>query len=232
MATPLTTIDAVRKSCLVIMLKSPPRSKRRLAAEIGDLATTAAEHLADCALEDAAEWPGPVCLAAAAPGDRDWAAAKTGPRQLLVLQAGNNLGERINHVNRSLSARGHARQIFIGTDCPELDADYLRTAAAVLGRHDVVLGPALDGGVVLMGANRPWPDLAALPWSTPALGQRLRALCEAQGWSVAELPPRADVDCADALLAAMPPLARDPRAARRALHRWLVTSAATLRSQR
>jgi len=66
------TLDAA--ACLVVFLKAPARSKRRLATEIGAAATDAAEHLLACALEDAAAWRGPVVLAPAADADADWLA--------------------------------------------------------------------------------------------------------------------------------------------------------------
>jgi uncharacterized protein len=209
--------------CLVIMLKSPARSKRRLAAEIGPQAATAAAHLAACALEDAADWNGPVCLAVAERCDRAWAGAHIRPGHWLLTQCGGNLGARINDVNRQLIDRGVTAQVFIGTDCPELDTAYLREAAGALGDHDAVLGPATDGGVVLMAARKEWPPLAALPWSTPALCESLAGLLAGHGWSIARLAVRSDVDELDALLALRQPLARDPRDARRALSRWLAT---------
>jgi uncharacterized protein len=218
--------------CLVIMLKSPARSKRRLAAEIGADAATAAEHLAACAFEDAAGWNGPVCLAVADRRDLAWARSHVRPGQLLLTQSGGNLGARINDVNRQLLDRGFTTQLFIGTDCPELDTGYLREAAGALRDYDAVLGPATDGGVVLMAARTGWPPLAALPWSTPALGETLAGLLGEHGWSVARLAVRNDVDELDALLALRQPLARDPRDARRALSRWLMTGSPGLGGRR
>ncbi len=94
-------------------------------------------------------------------------------------------------------------------------------AAADLIHHDVVLGPATDGGVVLMGARRAWPALVDLPWSTPRLYDELVRCCAQRELSVANLEPRADVDSVTALLAARNDLAQDLRPARRAFSRWL-----------
>src|SRR5690606_16475918 len=100
---------------------------------------------------------------------------------------------RIEHVDRELRRHGVSRPVFIGTDCVELDGDYLRQAAGALDAHDVVLGPARDGGVVLMGARTPWPGLGDLPWSTPALGAALHERCRSAGLSMALLAERGDV---------------------------------------
>jgi glycosyltransferase A (GT-A) superfamily protein (DUF2064 family) len=215
-------IQGPARVCLVLMFKAPDRSKRRLAGEIGPLAAAAAARLCDCALEDLADWPGAVCYAPAHAADRAWLETRVppGPSPVL-LQRGRNLGARINDVAGQLRGRGFERQIFIGIDCPGLDQGYLRQAANRLLTHDAVLGPAADGGVVLLGARRPWPELDALPWSTGALRERLGALCRAAGWSVATLPAREDVDDLSDLRAARRSLAGDERPARRALCDWL-----------
>jgi glycosyltransferase A (GT-A) superfamily protein (DUF2064 family) len=207
--------------CLVIMLKRPADSKRRLAAEIGPRATLIAEHLCECALEDARAWPGPVCLAPARSSDQRWLLERGVDTELIIEQCAGNLGQRINHVDGALRALGYRSLLFIGTDCPALDADYLVRAATGLGRADVVLGPARDGGLVLMGTGPPWPDLSALPWSTPALGDALTRLCRQRGDRVGTLEALSDVDQASDLPAVGHHVARDSRAARRAFADWL-----------
>jgi len=203
------------------MLKAPERSKRRLAARLGDaVAAETARRLAACALEDLAAWPGPTWLAPAEPGDLDWLGGAAAGHSI-VPQGGGNLGARIACVAAALHDRQHDAQIFIGIDCPELDAAYLDDAAAALEAHDVVLGPATDGGVVLMGARGAWPPLEPLPWSTGGLGAALEAACRADGLSVATLEPRTDIDTCDDLVRLRRTLAGDERPARRALCTWL-----------
>jgi len=124
-------------------------------------------------------------------------------------------------VNDELIRRGFEQQLFIGIDCPGLDVAYLERAAAELGDHATVLGPAADGGVVLMGVRGRWPPLAALPWSTSALFESLGAACAARGSSTATLPRLHDVDTLGDLLALRTELLGDARPARRALVRWL-----------
>lgn len=207
--------------CLVVMLKAPSRSKRRLAAQIGAAALEAAEKLWDCAYEDALAWPGAVCFAPASEQDGAWLLGRNRRESLVIVQAPGNLGERINFVNASLAARGMAKQIFIGTDCPEMDPAYLREAAALLETHDAVLGPARDGGVVLMGARRPWPVLADLPWSGATLHRALERRLADAGWSRGTAGTLTDADSLDDLSAIADGLRDDVRPARRALRRWL-----------
>jgi len=70
-------------------------------------------------------------------------------------QHGNNLGERMfNAFNLSLKTYSHC--IIIGTDCPELTQHYLLQAKHHLRNgYDAVIGPAYDGGYVLIGLNVP-----------------------------------------------------------------------------
>lgn len=218
METPSTRGGRSTGCCVVLMMKSAARSKRRLAEHIGaQRATQAAQCLLDCACEDLTAWPGPVCVAPSATDER----IDAPPAATVVVQRGGNLGERINHVNDELVRRGFEQQLFIGIDCPSLDVAYLERAAAALGDHEAVLGPAADGGVVLMGVRGRWPPLAALPWSTSALFESLRAACAAGGSSTATLPRLHDIDTLGDLLALRTELLGDARPARRALVRWL-----------
>src|SRR5690606_32745543 len=108
------------RCCVVVMAKAPERSKRRLAAALGDRAAVAARHLYACALEDVAGWPSAVCLAVA-DAAADTVLERPAAREVLsVRQGAGNLGERIEHVSSLLYRGGHRRQIFIGIDCAEL----------------------------------------------------------------------------------------------------------------
>lgn len=57
--------------------------------------------------------------------------------------------------------------ILIGNDCPVLTADYLRRAADMLKHYDAILGPAEDGGYVLLALTKDIPvSFAGLSWGT------------------------------------------------------------------
>ena len=214
-------ISSGTDACLVVFFKAPDRSKRRLADEIGELATCAATHLWNCIAEDVASWHGSVCYAPAELCDAEWLSRQLDGPHSAVLQNGRNLGARLNHVDRILRHGGERKLIFVGTDCPALNSDYLARADTLLDDFDVVLGPASDGGVVLMGARVAWPPIDDLPWSTHSLHAALDRTCLAEGLSVTKLEQHDDVDTAAELLAAGRNLTCDQRPARQALHRWL-----------
>ena len=221
MTPPGSNGRAASDCCVVLMFKAPARSKRRLAEQIGPVAREAAERLWACAYEDVLTWRGTVCFAPAEKVDGEWLAGQVAGTPLVVTQQHGNLGERINYVNASLCARGLSKQLFIGTDCPQMNVGYLERAARLLARHDAVLGPAVDGGVVLMGAGRPWPPLGDLPWSSASLRLALMRRLAAEGWTEATLNTLTDVDSVEDLAAIARNLDSDSRPARQALNRWL-----------
>ena len=82
-------------------------------------------------------------------------------------QQGNSLGERLQFAIEMAFARNAQRVLVIGTDCPTLNAEDLELAFDVLGNHEVVIGPALDGGYYLIGLTDSCPDLFdEIDWST------------------------------------------------------------------
>lgn len=88
----------------------------------------------------------------------------------LCLQQGNDLGERLaNAFKLNLTQANHV--LIIGSDCPVLTSDYiLRAFSALEHKSDAVVGPAADGGYVLLGLSRFIPELFFnMPWSTPQL---------------------------------------------------------------
>ncbi len=208
---------AALKTQLVLMFKAPARSKRRIAAEVGYPADGIAGLLLDCAAEDLAQWPGPACYAPASPADAAWLHDSHLPHRPLWLQGDGNLGQRIERVGNALRREEPRPQLFIGIDCPELTPDYLNAAAVALEHDAFVLGPADDGGVVVMGTAAAWPPLDDLPWSEPSLCNRLQAACLAVGRGCRLLPPLSDVDSIDDLERVVPRLSGDDRSSRLAL---------------
>lgn len=205
---------------LVILCRRPALGvgKQRLASALGAAcARDVGLALLDCALEDAAQWPGPVVLAPAEHSDATWATTLLDRDAAVIPQSGGNLGERLNGVDGTLRAQGHGQIVYIGSDAPAHTAQLYARVCGALNGADAVLVPALDGGVTLMGARRAWPMLTDLPWSTPALGAALSIVCEDGQMSVSQISSSFDVDAAPDLQRATHALADDPRPARRRL---------------
>lgn len=215
---------------LIVFCRRPVlgHGKQRIAASIGaELALELAGHLLRATLEDAANWPGPVIIAPATAADQAWAETLMAGDHHVCPQPDGNLGERLNAVDRASRSTDSEHLIYIGSDAPLLDDAYFEQARTALRTHDVVLGAAEDGGVVLMGARRPWPDLAHLPWSGHDLGEQLELLCRQRGLTVKCLPDRYDIDFAEDLPRLHTDLRSDARPARCALRDWLTIAGFT-----
>lgn len=206
---------------LVCKRPAPGVGKQRLAARLGqEVAYRIAEALLACALEDAAEWPGPVVIAPAGAADADWARSLPISRSMAVAvlpQETGNLGQRLNALDQTLRMQGREHLFFIGSDAPGLLASDYAAARDALQHADVVLIPAADGGVALMANRKPWPDMSALPWSSNRLGEALTGLCRQAGYSVSAIGYGYDVDEWHDVVNLAVLLQRDSRPARRVL---------------
>ena len=72
----------------------------------------------------------------------------------LLPQQGRDLGERMAAAFRAAWVNGLQRAVLIGSDCPALTPELIAQALAELVDHDLVLGPAGDGGYYLVGLRR------------------------------------------------------------------------------
>lgn len=91
-----------------------------------------------------------------------------GPSVVLEEQAKGDLGQKMSRAfDNAFGKNGAARVIIIGTDIYDLGADIVAEAFESLDRHDMVLGPAADGGYYLIGLNDPRPELFIdIDWGT------------------------------------------------------------------
>jgi rSAM/selenodomain-associated transferase 1 len=114
---------------------------------------------------------------------------------LLQSQSTGNLGDRM-HSAISQALAGNARVLLAGTDCPALDAEALKAAAAGLAPGtDLVFVPAEDGGYVLIGARRVTPAVFdGIDWGNAGVMQQTRDRLQALGWTWREQPALWDVD--------------------------------------
>lgn len=196
---------------VIVMAKAPLAgfAKTRLIAALGAegaarLAARLLENAIDQAL-GAGLGEVELCCAPDATHPAFAALARRAGVQITV-QGDGDLGARMDQAIR----RGLAQArpvILIGTDAPALDAAYLRAARAALARTgtDAVLGPAADGGYVLIGLHHAQPRLfEAMPWSTDRVLALTRERLAAAGLRHRELSTLHDIDAA-ADLVHLPP---------------------------
>ena len=118
---------------------------------------------------------------------------------LVRLQGRGQLGTRL----RRQLMHGHRcgmPALVIGTDLPVLNADDITHAMEKLQTHDLVLGPASDGGYWLLGVGgnliqtpQHWP-LIGIPWGGPTVLEETLASARRQQLSSALVPRRNDLD--------------------------------------
>lgn len=111
-----------------------------------------------------------------------------------VLQQGASLGERMQAA-LAASLREYDAALLVGSDCPGLTPAYLSEALSALAEVELVVGPALDGGYVLlaMRAELPWL-FGEMNWGgDDVLAETLKRAAH-HGVEVRLLEPLADID--------------------------------------
>lgn len=109
-------------------------------------------------------------------------------------QRGADLGQKMYNAIRAGLAH-YDKVILVGSDCPGIDAVYLRQAVAALDAAPVALGPATDGGYVLIGARSITEDVfQAIPWGSDQVYSRTQTALRGAGLTWTELPTLTDID--------------------------------------
>lgn len=88
------------------------------------------------------------------------------PALTVELQNPGDLGVRMSHA---LSQSTDERQVsvIIGSDCPAIDSYYIEASINALNDQDLVIGPASDGGYVLIGTKlKSLPVFEDIDWGT------------------------------------------------------------------
>ena len=111
----------------------------------------------------------------------------------LLAQGSGDLGKRMSRV---MDVMPPGPVVIIGSDVPSIQPCHIWSAFTALGKHDVVFGPAEDGGFWLVGLRRR-PIIKnifkSIRWSTThALADTRRNLPDR--WQVALLGVLMDVD--------------------------------------
>jgi uncharacterized protein len=116
----------------------------------------------------------------------------------LIPQAEGDLGTRMTTAFAEAFGRGARRVALIGTDVPWLTRGTVVEALRQLDAHDVVLGPAEDGGYYMIALDRPRPALfEQVAWSTPTVLADTLARAATLGLRVRRLASMPDVDTLD-----------------------------------
>ncbi|HKC11746.1 MAG TPA: TIGR04282 family arsenosugar biosynthesis glycosyltransferase [Vicinamibacteria bacterium] len=184
---------------LLVFLKAPRPGavKTRLAAALGkEAAAELYRVLAEAEVRRTAprreEYERRFCFTP--PGAR--AAMKAWfPGEVFVPQEGADLGARMARAFDQAFREGARRVAIIGGDVPAVSRETVREAFRSLQSHDVVLGPARDGGYYLLALNHPCPALfSGMAWGTATVLAATVKKAGRRGMAVRQLGPLTDID--------------------------------------
>ena len=184
---------------IVIIAKAPIASfaKTRLIPSLGahraaDLAGRMLRHTVANALEaklDAVE----LCVTPDV-SDAAWATLNLPVGLQWSAQGEGDLGLRMARAAQRCSDRSES-VLLIGTDCPALSVNVLRSAAKALDDHEAAVVPTYDGGYALLGLNRFDAALFSdIPWSTNRVAAMTLDRIRQLGWRTQALATQHDID--------------------------------------
>ena len=189
---------------LYVVAKQPAagQTKTRLCPPLNgaEAAALYAAFLADT-LDIMRQVAGVRCGIAYLPAGAEGFFGSLAPEMELVLQQGESLGERLDHLITGALANGATQAVVMDSDSPTLPPAYVAQAFALLdGDAEAVFGPCYDGGYYLVGMKRPLPALLRMvQMSTPTVLADTLAIAASEGVRVALLPPWYDVDTGEEL---------------------------------
>jgi uncharacterized protein len=190
---------------LVVVTRAPGSdgAKTRLAEAVG---ADASLRLQTAFLADTIAWAGRLAarrVLSVYPPARVRAVADQAEGWVVAPQLGADFGERMQGAVNAGFAAGAAPVAMIASDSPTLPPDLLEEGWALVGtgRLDVALGPADDGGWVMIAAARPLPPACfdGVRWSVPDTLEDTRRALSAAGLRVGCTRPWYDVDTAEDL---------------------------------
>lgn len=183
------------------------------------LIPAAAADLAACFVQDtvcAARRLASAVMIAYTPDDsRAELEALLGPSRYWTAQRGADLGARMHHAAVDAAAEGIRPLALLGTDSPTFPPEAITELFARLRDHDLVVGPAEDGGCWCLGLRRPLPGLFdGIAWSIATVCEDLLARAAGRRLRFARVASWYDVDtaadlarlCGDPLLAERAPI--------------------------
>ena len=184
---------------LIVFVRAPQEGvvKTRLAATLGASAALEIYHRLLTTLSNNLDALPPGCVEFRhTPDDgglllspwmrRDWT---------LQPQGTGSLGERLERATAAAFSSGVQRLVIIGSDCPDLTTTDIHSAWEALHSHDIVLGPAEDGGYWAIGLRAPTLEVFRdIPWSTDSVMEKTLERCRTYKLSIRTLRCLRDVD--------------------------------------
>jgi rSAM/selenodomain-associated transferase 1 len=205
------------KNIICIFAKPPfaGKTKSRLAKTIG---LTAAAELSAAMLKDIitqclAVTNAEVYIAYPPQSMSEEFAAIHQPGINYIVQQGDNLGERMASIFQAFLKLKHAdKVIIIGSDCITTSTASLNEAFEKLTEVPIVLGPARDGGYILVGQSSFTPRMFInIDWGSSKVMDQTTVLLDAASLKYYQMPLSFDIDRHEDLIALATFLKANPR---------------------
>ncbi|HBL12464.1 MAG TPA: hypothetical protein DD379_13865 [Cyanobacteria bacterium UBA11162] len=192
---------AGQKECLIIFTRypEPGKTKTRLIPVLGtEAAATLQRQMTENTLAQARKlqhYCSTHLEVYFSGGNQELMQSWLGSDIIYHQQCEGDLGMRIVSAFDQCFTVGMTRVVIIGTDCPDLDNQVMVKAFQLLEYHDLVLGPAEDGGYYLIGLRQLIPELfVGIDWGTSQVRQQTVEIAEKLQLAIAYLPLLRDID--------------------------------------
>jgi rSAM/selenodomain-associated transferase 1 len=193
--------QAATRECLIVFTRypEPGKTKTRLIPVLGaEGAATLQRKMTENQLAEVKELQAFYSLSVEvhfADGNEQLMQNWLGSNLIYRRQSEGDIGCRMASAFQASFAAGMNGVVIIGIDCPDLNAQLIAQAFQALCQHDLVLGPAQDGGYYLIGLRRLIPELfTGISWSTAEVLQQTLSIAQKLELAVALLPLLSDID--------------------------------------
>lgn len=112
-------------------------------------------------------------------------------------QKGASFGARIANAFESIYDQGYKNVIAVGNDCFDISKDLLLNVEQKLNQNEIVLGPARDGGLYLIGLSKSAfkrKEIINFKWTSEYLCQDFRNFADQFEFEFDELQSASDID--------------------------------------
>lgn len=188
------------KNIICIFAKPPlaGKTKSRLAKAIGPTAAAelSAAMLKDIITQSTAVSNAELFIAYPPQSNPDDFSTVHIPGINYIVQCGDNLGERMANTFQYFLNQKHADNvIIIGSDCITTSTEILKETFIQLTNIPIVIGPARDGGYVLIGQSIFTPEIFIdIDWGTSNVMQQTRTSLDSAQIKYHELSQTFDID--------------------------------------
>lgn len=188
------------QSCILLFIKDPEPGdvKTRLAEKVGK---DAAAKIYRCFVLDTlsklTNLNIPITIFFDPPSAAERISHWLGPQYSYQPQSGHDLGEKMKNAFAQSFDQGCDRLILIGSDIPDLPAEFIRQACEALESKDAVIGPTSDGGYYLIGFTKEKfipQAFEQIEWSAPKTFEQTMQALNSHNLTTHILPQWHDID--------------------------------------